>query len=68
MANTRKPRSDELLDELLAMPNARIRLVLHAAREYADHPSIKGITGITAGNRLLRQLEFGLTEVIRRGY
>lgn len=68
MANTRKPQAEQILDELLAMSNARMRLVLAAAREYGDHSSIKGVTGIGAGDRLLRQIEFGLTEVIRKGY
>jgi hypothetical protein len=54
--------ASKTLERLLALPDSDLRNALGVAKEYADHSSTVGV-GLSAGNRLLTQIEFGLKEI-----
>lgn len=56
--------ANRILDTLLSMSDSDLRNTIGIAREYADHPKILGV-GIPAGNRLLRQIQWGIEEMQR---
>lgn len=55
--------ADRLLDRLAALEPAQLAEVVRVAREYGDHPALRGRTGIAAGTRLLTQLQLALGDV-----
>jgi hypothetical protein len=63
---TGRTEANALLERLLALSDGDLRNVLGAALEYADHPSIVGVSGLPAGKRLIMQVELGFSEVSPR--
>jgi hypothetical protein len=60
---TGQTRANQVLRQLLTLDEGDRVNVLSIAMEYSDHPDINGHKNMPAGKRLLRQLEFGLSEV-----
>jgi hypothetical protein len=55
-------QANRVLDQLLGMGEGDRVNVLSVAREYADSPSVRGMS-MPAGTKLIRQLEFALAEL-----